>query len=186
MIVAKRPLPYIILIPLCILFNSELYSQEIFDSSYVKTQEVIYFESGEHVLSDSHYIILDTFINRINQSNNYHLHIDAHTVALKKITDLGYNYEIIRDTSSSSIYNHSYIYYKIREVILIDESIQHSDNIKNINFTLRELKPDKCQLEIINIELPKPGNIQDWRNLKRISKNYKNRLKNEFVTEIKN
>ena len=79
MITAKKRLPYILLISLCILFSSELYGQEIFDSTYVKSQEVIYFDSGKHILVDSHFTILDTFINKFNKSKDYSLYIDAHT-----------------------------------------------------------------------------------------------------------
>jgi len=79
MITTKKPLLYILIILLCILFSSELYGQDIFDSTYVKSQEVIYFDSGEHILVDSHFIILDTFINKFNKSKDYSLYIDAHT-----------------------------------------------------------------------------------------------------------
>ena len=103
---------------------------------------------------------------------------------LQRINELGHNYEIVKDTSSTAAFHH-YSYYQVKEVILKDESIQLLDTIKNINFTLRELKTDKCELEIINIELPKPGNIQYWRNLRQVSKLYKNYLKESFITEIK-
>ncbi len=103
---------------------------------------------------------------------------------LQRINQLGHNYEIIKDTSSTAAFHH-YSYFQIKEVILRDESIQLLDTIKNINFTLHELKADKCKLEIINIELPKPGNIQYWRNLRQVSRLYKGYLKESFVSEIK-
>jgi len=59
--------------------STQLFSQEVFDSSVVKFQEIIHFDSGKFELSNSDFSRLDSLIKKVNQSIRLQFFIDAHT-----------------------------------------------------------------------------------------------------------
>ena len=62
------------------LFSSTIqYGQEVFDSSIVRYQKTIHFESNQYELIDGHKKQIDSLLNKISQSTNLQLFIDAHT-----------------------------------------------------------------------------------------------------------
>lgn len=60
-----------------------------------------------------------------------------------------------------------------------------TDTIANIKYGLEAINPNKTRLTIINVTLPKEGNIQDWKILRNLNKEYKRWLKWHLIDEIK-
>ena len=59
--------------------SSTLFCQVVFDSSLVRFQQIIHFDSGEFEIDDLKGSLLDSLILQIKQSQNLQLYIDAHT-----------------------------------------------------------------------------------------------------------
>lgn len=75
----QLPFRFNLIIVLLLLLRIEASSQDVFDSSTVHFQEVIYFDSGKFILKDSDNEKLDTFINSSKQLSKFQYFIDAHT-----------------------------------------------------------------------------------------------------------
>ena len=107
---------------------------------------------------------------------------------LQRIENLGYDYILMRDTlksKSSDEYNLSkQSYYQISNVVIKEKEVV-IDTIKNINFNIKAISETKSKIEVINVELKNPGNIQDWKYLRHMSRFYKNQLKSDLIDEIK-
>ena len=102
---------------------------------------------------------------------------------LEKINSMGYEWHFIEDTLSNQDYYHKLKYYQIDNVVLTEGGVPF-DTLKNIKFDLYEVNPNKTRIEIINIEMQKSGNIQDWRYLKKLNKFYKFKMRDGFLKEI--
>ncbi len=61
-----------------------------------------------------------------------------------------------------------------------------SDSVACVHYTLDSIKPDRTRLFVINIVLPREGNIQDWKKLRALHDFYKKSLKKGLIDEIKN
>jgi hypothetical protein len=59
------------------------------------------------------------------------------------------------------------------------------DTIANIKYELTEINPNKTRLTIINVTLSKEGNVQNWKLLRLLNREYKKWLKNNLVEKIK-
>lgn len=99
---------------------------------------------------------------------------------LSRFEDLGYSCRYVNDSLQNSKYYNYSGFYQI-DTVLIKGWPEEYDTLKNIKFTLTELNENKTSVELINVELSKPGNIQNWRYLKQLSKRYKRQLKKEFL-----
>lgn len=102
---------------------------------------------------------------------------------LDKVNSLGYECSLKYDTLSRPYSNYSKGYYQIDSVIIRNDGTP-IDTLKNIKFNLVELKKDKIKIELINVEFMKPGNIQDWKNLRSHSRFYKRMLKEHFLDTV--
>lgn len=65
-----------------------------------------------------------------------------------------------------------------------DDNYLILDTIGNIKYELREINPSKTKLTIINVTLSKEGNIQNWKTLKNLSKQYESWLKENIIEKI--
>lgn len=104
---------------------------------------------------------------------------------LNRMNDLGYEWEYLQDTVSNKDYYSHYGYYQIQNVVVEEDDII-IDTLKNVKFTLYEIKEGKTKIEIINVQLSKPGNIQDWKYLRSLSRFYKGQIKKSLIEPIKN
>jgi hypothetical protein len=104
---------------------------------------------------------------------------------------LGYNCEYYPDSVVQNR-NDSYFvicaggYYQTDNII---RSCSHDsiycDTIANIKYELTEIKPNKTKLTLINVTISKKGNIQNWRVLKSLSRQYDQWLKDNLIEKIK-
>lgn len=133
-----------------------------------------------------------TSMPRVWEAPQGTIYIDkSYTVKLPKdsvintIKQLGYNCDFYQgDTLGQNDYRTFTIdYYQTDNIILTDDGF-HADTILNVKYTLTEIKPSKTKLTIINVTLPKEGHIQDWKNLKRLSKRYDSLLKEGLIKKI--
>ncbi len=103
---------------------------------------------------------------------------------IRTIEDMGYNCVFHpRDTTQIE----SIDFYQTDNIVRY--SIQKKDStaidtIANIKYDLKELKPNKTKLTIINVTLSKKGNIQNWKVLKEASKEYESWLKQNLIKRI--
>lgn len=103
---------------------------------------------------------------------------------LNKINELGYDWKFRKDTISERVSTNRLGYYQIDDVV-VEENGQIIDTLKNVKFYLIPLKEDKTKIEIINVELRRPGNIQDWKYLRQMSRFYRGQLKKTLIEPIK-
>ncbi|MBX3254152.1 MAG: hypothetical protein KF862_08440 [Chitinophagaceae bacterium] len=100
----------------------------------------------------------------------------------------GYNCDFhpADSTTDTDRYYHRPVisYYQTNNIIIQDEYAYPPDTILNVKYTLREIKPGKTQIEIINVTLSNEGQIQNWRRLKALSKYYKKLVKKGFIEKI--
>lgn len=75
-------------------------------------------------------------------------------------------------------------YYQTDNITFADHYSYARDTILNIKYRLHENKPGKTKIEIINVTLKRNGNIQDWKQLKRLSRYYSKLLKNKLIEKI--
>ena len=59
------------------------------------------------------------------------------------------------------------------------------DTIASVKYELEAINPNKTKLTIINVTLSKEGNIQNWRTLKYLSKEYSKWLKENLIEKVK-
>lgn len=100
---------------------------------------------------------------------------------LNKIDSLGYDCYFKNDTIQYPEYSHSKSYYQINNLILSDDD-KVIDTLRNIKFLIREMNKNKVKIELINVELKKPGNIQDWKYLRWLNRYYKKEI-GKFIKE---
>lgn len=111
---------------------------------------------------------------------------------IKTIKDLGYNCDFhLSDSLGWVDPYYSGSGYKYRDYYQTDNLVHYHysdsiapDTIANIKYTLSEIKPNKTKLTIINVTLKKEGHMQDWKELKRLSKEYSRKLKKGLIKEI--
>ncbi|MBX2924303.1 MAG: hypothetical protein KF746_19030 [Chitinophagaceae bacterium] len=106
---------------------------------------------------------------------------------IQSIKAWGYNcdfYPADSTANNNPSYHRTMSYYQTDNVILQDQYGSLPDTILNIKYTLHEIKPNKTQIEIVNITLPKEGQIQNWRRLKTLSKYYRKMVKSGFIEKI--
>ena len=110
---------------------------------------------------------------------DYSVNIPKDSV-LAKIEQLGYDWSFVNDTLSNP-WNQGY--YQVGNISM--QKYQYVvDTIKNVKFDLIEINQNKTKINLINVTLNKPGNIQSWKYLKRLSKDYRGYLKDNFIKEI--
>lgn len=110
----------------------------------------------------------------------------SYTIKLPKdsvinmIKQLGYNCDFY---NADTLY--PLAYYQTDNIILTnDKKFNQSDTVSNVKYLLSEIKPNKTKLTIINVTLTNEGNIQDWKLLKRLSKEYNSLLKKGLIEKI--
>jgi hypothetical protein len=54
-----------------------------------------------------------------------------------------------------------------------------------VKYELEEISPNKTKLTVINVTLSKEGNIQNWKTLKSLSKQYSLWLKENWIEKVK-
>ena len=59
------------------------------------------------------------------------------------------------------------------------------DTIAGIKYELEEINPKKTKITIINVTLSKEGNIQNWKTLRSLSKQYSSWLKENWIEKVK-
>lgn len=85
----------------------------------------------------------------------------------------------------SSNYNWNKGYYQINNIVKKYNDSIIQDTILNVKFDLFELKPNKTKITLINVTLSDEGNVQNWRYLRSLSKQYDIWLKNNLIEKIK-
>ena len=104
---------------------------------------------------------------------------------LSKIQSLGYDCVHKEDIiSSNKYYFRELRYYQIDSLIIKDEEVIF-DTLKSLKFYLEQLSPKRTKIELINIEFMEPGNIQNWKYLKSLSRIYNKRIKKGLLNDIK-
>lgn len=91
---------------------------------------------------------------------------------INSIKRLGYNCDF---HEKDSLEYRSRAYYQTDDIVRyyhFDKIETVRDTIASVKYHLDSLKPDKTRLTIINVTLSRDGNIQDWKRLKRLSKEY--------------
>jgi len=100
---------------------------------------------------------------------------------ISSIKQLGYNCDFYEnDFSERRVPS----YYQTDNIIRLHDNSIVIDTIANVKYLLTEINPNKTELTIINVTLPKEGNIQDWKVLKYLSKQYASWLKDNLIEKI--
>ena len=115
----------------------------------------------------------------IGESYNIRMSKDSITYCLNR---LGYKCDFI-EISTQNYWDKGY--YQINNIIQTYNDSIIQDTILNVKFSLLELKPNKTKITLINVTLSEDGNIQNWRYLKALSKQYDIWLKNNLIEKIK-
>ena len=100
---------------------------------------------------------------------------------IHQIKQLGYNC----DYYSYSNNDNPAGYYQSDHITRYWENNHVRDTIVNIKYELTELKPDKTKLRLINVTLKEERTVQDWRELKRLSKEYRLWFEEHVIKKIK-
>lgn len=121
----------------------------------------------------------------IGKSYNIKLSKDSIITTIKQ---LGYNCDYYESDSvrlRNGILPKSYYqtdnivrYYRNGEILEV------IDTIGNIKYTLTELNPKKTRLSIINVTISEDANLQDWQQLKVVSKQYEKWIKENLIEKI--
>lgn len=114
----------------------------------------------------------------IDKSYNIKLPKDS---IMESIKQLGYNCDFYE--ADSSVYR-SVGYYQTDNIIRQSDNLIVIDTIANVKYLLEEINPQKTKLTIINVTLSKEGNIQDWKALKFLKKQYSSWLKENLIERI--
>jgi len=101
---------------------------------------------------------------------------------ISTIQRLGYNCDFYEGFPVE--YNSSMTYYQTDNIILY-EGATITDTIASVKYELVEINSNKTKITIINVTLPKDGNIQNWKTLKGWSKQYASLLKHHLIEKIK-
>jgi len=122
---------------------------------------------------------------------------DSYNIKLPKdsviatIQRLGYNCDFHRGDSifdlQSSLNKGSMAYYRTDNIVRYYDK-QNSiviDTIATVKYELEEINSKKTKLTIINVTLYKEGNIQNWKTLKYLSKQYSSWLKENWIEKVK-
>jgi hypothetical protein len=112
---------------------------------------------------------------------------------IASIQRLGYNCDFYKNDSlyimshyKGSLMPYNTPYYQTDSIILYFENSVPIDTIVNVKYELREgINPKHTQLFIINVTLTKEGNIQNWKRLKHLSKQYSSKMKDNFIKKVK-
>lgn len=113
---------------------------------------------------------------------------DSYTIKLPKdsvitaIQKLGYNCDYYERDSSD--YRRTAYYQTDNMVRLYNKSIV-IDTLASVKYELQEVNPGKTKLTIINVTLSKKGNIQNWKTLKALTKQYSSWLKENLIEKVK-
>jgi len=105
---------------------------------------------------------------------------------ISSIRAMGYNCDFKEDTvgSTNGYFTGYTSFYQTDNLIRNWKESTHTDTISNVKYLLHEATSNKTRIEIINVTLPKDGNVQNWRYLKGLSRTYKEWLKSNFVEKI--
>ena len=81
-------------------------------------------------------------------------------------------------------------YYQTDNIIRYFQGVNRKDTIAqdtiaNVKYDLLEINPNKTRLTIINVTLPEEGQVQDWKQLKVLSRQYKDWLKKNMIEKVK-
>jgi hypothetical protein len=76
-------------------------------------------------------------------------------------------------------------YYQITDVVRTWNDSIVIDTILNVKFDFVELNPTKTKITIINVTLSNDGNIQNWKYLKTLSKQYNQWMHDNLIEKIK-
>lgn len=76
-------------------------------------------------------------------------------------------------------------YYQTDNIIRYYEKTIVIDTIASVKYELEEISPNKTKLTVINVTLSKEGNIQNWKTLKSLSKQYSLWLKENWIEKVK-
>jgi hypothetical protein len=121
----------------------------------------------------------------IGESYNIKLSKDS---IISTIKGLGYNCEY-HDSITQSPPNQYYDgvvreYYQTDNIIRYWDNTTIRDTIANVKYTLTAIKPNKTKLTLLNVTLSEEGNVQNWKVLKDLSKQYNHWLKNNLIEKI--
>ncbi|WP_050701385.1 hypothetical protein [Dysgonomonas sp. BGC7] len=115
----------------------------------------------------------------IGESYNIKLPKDS---VISSIKLLGYNCDFYK---VDSISYRSESYYQTDNIIRRYNDTIIFDTIANVKYQLMEINPNKTKLTIINVTLSRKGQIQDWKELRSLSKRYDEWLKDNLIEKIK-
>lgn len=127
---------------------------------------------------------------------SYHIKLPKDSV-ISAIERLGYNCEyhdefvycrtgLISDTTKIQQRG----YYQTDNIIRYFQGVNKKDTIAqdtiaNVKYDLLEIDPNKTRLTIINVTLPEDGQVQDWKQLKALSRQYREWLKKNMIEKVK-
>lgn len=97
---------------------------------------------------------------------------------------MGYEWKYQTDSTTNFSYDQYLDYYQIDQVVIQNDQVI-IDTLKNIKFDLIELNENKTRVDLINVELNRPGQIQDWKYLKRMSQFYQNQIHEGILKKVK-
>lgn len=106
---------------------------------------------------------------------------------ISRINALGYNCDYYNDTIEIYGQDSSLIfpgYYQTDNLLAVWKGSSEIDTLSNIKYYLNEVSSKETKIEIINVTLPKQGNIQNWKYLKSLSKKYKELVKYNLIDKI--
>ncbi len=101
---------------------------------------------------------------------------------LNSLDRLGYPCDYFKDSTENYLDEG---YYQINNVIQTYNDSIIRDTILSVKFGLFTLKPNKTRISLINVTLSPEGNIQNWRYLRALSKQYDIWLKNNLIEKVK-
>ena len=122
----------------------------------------------------------------IGDAYNIKLPKDSVIVAIQR---LGYNCDFHKiDMHERDSLTYGFItYYQTDNIVRYYDKQKTSgiDTIASVKYELEEINPQKTKLTIINVVLSKESNIQNWRTLKYLSKEYSKWLKENLIEKVK-
>ncbi len=111
---------------------------------------------------------------------SYKIKLSKNSV-IATIESLGYNCDYYKYAGMTSDVEG---YYQSDNIVRYWSDTLVMDTIANIKYEIREWNDNKTILKIVNVTLTKEGNIQNWKTLKSMNKQYKIWLKNNIIEKI--
>ncbi|KOY86277.1 hypothetical protein AD998_09075 [bacterium 336/3] len=110
---------------------------------------------------------------------------------IQMIKSLGYNVDYYENPNDSvaikanPFHPRRYPYYQTDNITIYDDNKKPIDTILNVKYSLYEWNKNKTMINVINVTLKNNKNIQSWRTLKYLKKQYKAILEKNMIEKMK-